>query len=289
MLKDVPSLMQRGELVPFDPTAALLQEARTSAVIEYAKKVKNWPTLEIAVDQKIEDQREFVDWWDDNVRGRGERANVADRGHFVEDAEKLSGITKQLVSRWRRLLEDTEAYRRRLFGPSYKEAMGALADGQLVQQSLSNEHYTPAKYIEAARAVLGEIDLDPASCKRANKIVKAKKFFSEDGEVKPWAGRVWLNPPYGRLAGQFVAKLSAEIGAKHVSAAIVLVNAHCTDTDWFTPLWDSLLCFTDHRINFYGDDERSGSTHGSVFAYFGANIESFSDNFREFGAIVRRL
>jgi hypothetical protein len=86
------------------------QEARTSAVIDYAKKVKDWPTLEVAVDQKIEDQREFVAWWDGNVRGRGERANVADRGHFVKDAKKLSGINKQLVFRWRRLLEDVEAF-----------------------------------------------------------------------------------------------------------------------------------------------------------------------------------
>src|SRR5450432_2540331 len=64
----------------------------------------------------------------------------------------------------------------------------------------SNEWYTPAKYIEAARAVMGSIDLDPASCKIANRTVKATRYCSkeENGLSKEWTGNIWLNPPYGR-------------------------------------------------------------------------------------------
>jgi hypothetical protein len=164
-------------------------------------------------------------------------------------------------------------------------------DGQLVIQSLSNEHYTPGVYIEAAREVMNGIDLDPASCAEANEVVRAKRFFSEsdDGLSKDWRGSVWLNPPYGRQAGDFVAKLKVELAAGRVTEAVVLVNAHCTDTAWFQPLWDGVLCFTDHRINFYGDDERSGSTHGSVFAYFGPRPVDFAQAFRQFGAVVKRV
>lgn len=64
--------------------------------------------------------------------------------------------------------------------------------------SKSNEHYTPAYIVEAARKTLGEIDLDPASSERANSVVKASRFFSSGGLEQPWHGRVFLNPPGGK-------------------------------------------------------------------------------------------
>jgi ParB family chromosome partitioning protein len=170
--------------------------------------------------------------------------------------------------------------------------MGQLVtDNQLVQSSVSNEHYTPEAYIEAARDVLGGIDLDPASCAAANKVVKATKFYSikDNGLTKPWKGRVWLNPPYGGQSGSFVAKLMEELRAERTSAAIILVNATATDTAWFQPLWDGVLCFTNHRINFAGEGERSGSTFGSVFVYFGPAPEVFAEHFEQFGALVARF
>lgn len=66
--------------------------------------------------------------------------------------------------------------------------------------SASAEHYTPSPIVEAARATMGGIDLDPASCLRANaRIVKATNFFTErdNGFMRPWKGRVFLNPPGG--------------------------------------------------------------------------------------------
>jgi ParB family chromosome partitioning protein len=165
-----------------------------------------------------------------------------------------------------------------------------MADGELIQQSMSNEHYTPARYIEAAREALGGIDLDPASCAAANETVRASTFSDaqRNGLAQEWHGRVWLNPPYGDLAGEFITKLLAEIAVGHVSEAICLVNAHCTDAKWFRQLWDGGLCFTDHRINFTGDETRSGSTHGSVFVYFGPDRQKFKSLFQRFGAYVVR-
>ena len=102
--------------------------------------------------------------------------------------------------------------------------------------------------------------------------------------------RVWLNPPYGGKAGVFVEKLIAEYAAKRVSAAIVLVNANSTDCKWFQTLWDGLLCFTDHRVVFYGDEVgRTRPTHGSIFAYFGNAPTRFTKAFSRFGPIVKKI
>lgn len=162
--------------------------------------------------------------------------------------------------------------------------------GELLVASNENEWYTPTKYIEAARVTLGVIDLDPASCDAANRTVKAARFFSkaDDGLKQPWRGRVWLNPPYGGLACDFIPRVVGEYKAGHVTAAIALVNSHCTDTEWFQVLWEHLLCFTDHRVEFEsaGREKANGSTHGSVFAYLGDSPRLFAEHFAQFGRIV---
>jgi len=163
---------------------------------------------------------------------------------------------------------------------------------QLIQQSDENDWHTPRRYIDAARRVLGSIDLDPASSPAANATVGAAEIFTEsdNGLSREWKGRIWLNPPYGRKAGDFTLRLCELYQSGSVSAAVLLVNAHCTDTGWFQPLWAHTLCFTDHRIDFDGGgrSKKSTSTHGSVFAYLGPDAAAFATEFAVFGAVVRR-
>jgi hypothetical protein len=66
--------------------------------------------------------------------------------------------------------------------------------------SATAEHYTPKHVVEAARTVLGTIDLDPASCLLANEIVRATAIYTRasDGLRQPWAGNDFVNPPGGR-------------------------------------------------------------------------------------------
>jgi len=67
--------------------------------------------------------------------------------------------------------------------------------------SESEDHQTPGYIVEPSRQVLGTIDLDPASCEEANKIVRAITYYAppHDGLSFDWDGRVFCNPPGGSL------------------------------------------------------------------------------------------
>jgi hypothetical protein len=73
----------------------------------------------------------------------------------------------------------------------------------MIPQHLSNsaDHQTPEYIVEPSRKVLGAIDLDPASCEEANRVVRATSYFAppHDGLTFAWDGRVFLNPPGGSL------------------------------------------------------------------------------------------
>ena len=62
------------------------------------------------------------------------------------------------------------------------------------------EFYTPSSIMKPVRNILGPIDLDPASCERANRTVEAKKYFTkdDDGLKQDWKlyKTVFTNPPY---------------------------------------------------------------------------------------------
>jgi len=166
--------------------------------------------------------------------------------------------------------------------------------------SLANERYTPVEYIEAARRVLGAIDVDPASCSEANATVGARQFWTieTNGLDREWPGRVWLNPPYGvdeeraSNAGRWAARLVEQYVGHTTTAAILCVNA-LPYAPWFQPLWDFCICFTNHRVNFPkpvgSEPDKSGPANGTAFIYMGPDRESFIREFSKFGAVVTRL
>jgi phage N-6-adenine-methyltransferase len=158
----------------------------------------------------------------------------------------------------------------------------------VVNNSGENEWYTPVQYIEAARRVLGAIDLDPASCELANETVLATEFYTLeiDGLKQPWLGNVWLNPPYsGGSIVPFISKYAEEIQSGQIDAGIVLVN-NATETQWFKELVSISLAavFATGRIKFVSPEgEKNSPLQGQVFLYYGDNIDLFLAEFAQFG------
>ena len=163
----------------------------------------------------------------------------------------------------------------------------------------SNEWYTPARYIEAAREVMGTIDLDPASCELANRIVRAAHYYTKEdnGLLQPWFGNVWLNPPYGHTKGgvsmshqrAFAEKLLREYAAGKVNQAVILSLGN-PNSVWFQPFFDFVLCFYRGHIDFYRPDGTIGNFGFPLaFVYLGSNEDRFIAGFSKFGRIARAI
>lgn len=186
----------------------------------------------------------------------------------------------------------------RVMTPPPGGVMPAAASGKshtvsVLTSSDSNEWYTPARYVNAARVLMEGIDLDPASCAFANETVGAARIFAleDNGLAQEWRGRVWINPPYGKEDGEsnqarWSAKLISEWRAGRIDHAVLLVNAS-TGSQWFQALWQYPICFTDHRIKFNNAAGVSSQpTQSNAFVYFGDALERFIDVFSAFGVIV---
>lgn len=152
--------------------------------------------------------------------------------------------------------------------------------------------FTPKIYVNAARIVLGSIELDPYSSELANRAVCAERYFSlaNPAETNEWnCETLFMNPPYGRkVMPKAVDKFVEEYKKYHFSA-IVLTN-NCSETKWCTTLYknSTCVCHTDHRISFYEFDGKSlsNNSRGQLFFYYGNNADSFKREFKRFGYLV---
>lgn len=169
--------------------------------------------------------------------------------------------------------------------------MDKINPAQLINQDSGDyEYYTPIDLVDAAREVMGGIDLDPASSEKANELIGASHIFTaemdwdNDGRLidlnggleKDWFGKIWMNHPFARaespckencqknickkrgyhtgifLPGNahWINKLVREYENGNIEEVCCITYAS-TSEEWFRPLLDYLQCFIHGRTNYF--------------------------------------
>jgi hypothetical protein len=125
----------------------------------------------------------------------------------------------------------------------------------------STEWRTPRYIVDAVRACLGSIALDPATW--SHNPTGAARWYTvvEDGLHQPWADRTFVNPPFGSMINKWCAKLDAEAALRQRIAALLPCGARFSTNYFqqcvFTPHL-SAICFIDHRVKFELPDGSPG-------------------------------
>ena len=102
---------------------------------------------------------------------------------------------------------------------------------------------TPRPIVEA----LGAFDLDP--CGAPGHTLAERTYLidnGEDGLTLPWEGRVWLNPPYGKLALPFLRRM-----VEHGNGT-ALIFARTETASFFETVWGAAtaVLFMKGRVTF---------------------------------------
>lgn len=146
--------------------------------------------------------------------------------------------------------------------PSPKITCGIGGHHSPVMQN--DEWLTPPELLKP----LGVFDLDPCSPVVRPWPTADNHFTKEDdGLSKPWVGRVWCNPPYGKHAAIWLQRL-----AEHPGGGIALTFARTETEMWFKWVWSkaSAILFIKGRLHFHHvDGRRAPANSGAPSALIG--------------------
>ena len=133
---------------------------------------------------------------------------------------------------------------------------------------------TPPEIVSA----LGSFDLDPCAPIVRPYSTAARHYTIEDNGLRqPWAGRVWLNPPYAN-AGAWMRRMSEH------GNGVALLFARTETRVWQDWIWPhaSAFLFMRGRVTFHlsnGVPAKSPAGAPSVFiAYGAANVRALRDS-----------
>jgi len=153
-----------------------------------------------------------------------------------------------------------------------------------------DDYYTDRRIIEAARSLMGAIDLDPASHPVANGLVGAREIYTirDDGLSHTWTGRVWVNPPFGQWE-LWAPKIVHEWSSGRVETMCVLAATRSITAQCFSPLLAACTSavILHGRIPFWGPKTNGSPDDGHVVLYFGESPDEFAGAFSPLGNVFK--
>jgi hypothetical protein len=139
----------------------------------------------------------------------------------------------------------------------------------------TDEWLTPPNIIKS----LGEFDLDPCSpIKKPWDTAKNHFNIYDNGLSKEWAGRVWLNPPYGKDMERWMNKMQFH------NNGIAFIFARTETEAFFDHVWPkaSAIMFLKGRVRFYtvaGKEANMNAGAASVLiAYNNENADALKNS-----------
>jgi site-specific DNA-methyltransferase (adenine-specific) len=91
---------------------------------------------------------------------------------------------------------------------------------------------TPHEVFNNLALRFGPFDLDPCGDRNSYASQHCGTYYAIGGLGLEWNGRVFVNPPYGRGLGDWIAKCSYEVAYGKAEVVVALLPAR-TDTRWF--------------------------------------------------------
>jgi hypothetical protein len=165
--------------------------------------------------------------------------------------------------------------------------------------------YTPQEYVDCARLLMGDIDIDPATDERIQKRIRAKVYHTDTPEKDAfkfeWKGRMLLCPPYKEgLIDRFINKAIDEYKKGNVTEGVIITHTMDTGAEYFQNILASCSACCFHRGNIkwwaghwvedkvlknWGMPGISGtySVHSNCILYLGNNPMGFKLIFGKFG------
>lgn len=122
---------------------------------------------------------------------------------------------------------------------------------------------TPQKLFDALNEEFGPFDIDVCA---THENAKCKKYYTKEdnGLMKPWEGRCFMNPPYGRSIGSWVQKAYKE--SLNGVFVVCLVPSR-TDTAWWHDfVMKGRIRFLRGRLKF-GDSQNSAPFPSAVVIF----------------------